>query len=421
MIKHFLYIWSVYWITVIVLPVTSVYTEVLSAFFLQLLFVVLVLGGYSWFWTTSNFGSPPIWGQFSPQNLRWMIHFSIWLSVVGTSCLIYDKIAIQGIDYSQGVAVAREEWRKQGVAREGGISSIFSVFGYLLSSGYFVAAILLVFGGNRLKKSMRYRVLVMVFLLLMLNSVLAGGRSNVLLLAVFVAGTITSVTGWSYKELFSSKFLRSLVVLFLLASFSYLLYVFSERAEATGIDAAAYVERFLPYLGLETSPWFGDWLSSGLVSGVVSHLVLAASYISHSFATTAAIFDHGLGDKTIVFLHPMNILHKLNVVGRPDSSWFLAGRFPSLPGALFYQFGAFGFAVTSLFIGFLCALANHLYLERPASILMLNFYLMMYSVLAISPILLAVDFMSFPFVFTAFILVCFSNWVIAFFRETVRQ
>jgi hypothetical protein len=206
MIKHFMFIWVGYWSAVFLLPVNPVYPAVLSAFLLQLLFVFLVIAGYSWFWVASNAARCPPWGQYAPRNLRFMILTALWLSIIGTLCLLVDKIVIQGIDYSQGIAVAREAWRKEGVEREGSISSIFSVLGYLLSSGYFVAAALIVLGGKSLGSSTRYRVISLVFILLMLNSALAGGRSNVLLLAVFIVGSVTSVRGWSYKELFYNKF-----------------------------------------------------------------------------------------------------------------------------------------------------------------------------------------------------------------------
>jgi len=192
--------------------------------------------------------------------------------------------------------------------------------------------------------------------------------------------------------------------------------VFSERAEATGIDASVYVRNFLPYLGLELSPWFSDWLDSGFISNTGSLLLLAASYITHSFATTAAIIEHGVGDKLIIFIHPMNILNKLDLLARPDSAWFLAGRFPSLPAALFYQYGAFGFSVFSLLIGFFSGVVKYLYLYRPGNIILLSLYLMMYSVLIISPLLLAIDFMSFPFVMVSFLLVFSLSGVLTALR-----
>ena len=59
---------------------------------------------------------------------------------VDLAALTYDKLFIQKIDYSAGLAFAREEWRQLGEEREGQASSIFSVIGYLLGSSYYVAA-----------------------------------------------------------------------------------------------------------------------------------------------------------------------------------------------------------------------------------------------------------------------------------------
>ncbi|QTN40173.1 hypothetical protein [Marinobacter salsuginis] len=405
MIRHFIWIWIFYWAAAAFLPASSLYESVGEAFLLQLIFLILVLLGFSWSWLAEVPDRSPICGTRKPKSLQRAIQISLIFSSIGTLCIIYDKIAIQGIDYSQGVAVAREAWRKEGVERGGGISSIFSILGYLLSSGYYVAAVLLVAFGENLKKPFLYKGILLVFILLMVNSVLAGGRSNVLLVTVFVAGAITAVSGWSYRSLFPSKGLRSSVLLLALFSFSYVLYVFSERAEATGIDISAYVKHFLPYLGLKIDPWFSEISGSGVFFDVINLLVLALSYITHSLSTAAGIIENGPGDKVIVFLHPLNILSKLGVIGRPDSSWFLYGRFPSLPAALLYQFGHFGFFVISILIGFLSAIARCIYLSFPSSIVAISFYLMMYSVLIISPLLLAIDFMSFPFVMFSFFLV----------------
>lgn len=399
----------------------SNYTGLLSAFVLQLVFVLFVFFGYSWIFMIPQAGRVPTWGQSVPKHLRLMIRVSLCLSVFGTFFLLYDKVVIQGIDYSHGVAVAREAWRKEGVSRGGQVSSIYSVLGYLLSSGYFVAGVLLVIGGKHLSQGQKYRIALLIFILLMLNSILAGGRSNVLLLAVFLVGASTSVSGWSYKALFSSVFVRWSIFLFIFLAAWYLLYVFSARAQATGIDIPNYVSGFLPYLGLSFDYNSELFREGGVISDIASLLVLAFSYVTHSFSTTAAILEHGVGDKTIIFLHPMNILFKLGLTSKPDSAWFLSGRFPSLPGALFYQFGIFGFFVISLFLGFLGGLSRFAYLRSPSNILFIGFYLAMYSVLILSPLLLAIDFMSFPFVISSFVLIFLLVFCLNFLRLIARR
>ncbi|WP_346060525.1 O-antigen polymerase [Halomonas salifodinae] len=404
MIKHFICSWLFYWLLVFLIPASSVYDLWMPAFFLQLCFIFLVLIGYSWFWFASN-ARPPEWGARILENSEKMIYVSLILSVIGTASLIYDKIIIQNIDYSQGIAVAREMWRKEGGQREGGVSSIFSALGYLLSSSYYVSAVLLIVNGKRLMASFIYKVSFLIFFLLMVNSVLAGGRSNLLLIMVFVFGAVSAVPGWSYKTMFASKALRGSIFVLLVISSFYLLYVFSERAEATGIDATSYVKNFLPYLGLKLNPWFSDKLNSGLLSSLFSLIALAISYITHSFSTVSAILDHGPGDKVIIFLHPVNIVYKLGLISRPDGLWFLSGRFPSLPGALYYQFGVLGFVVFSLLIGFLGGVSKVFYIFKPCSLVALGFYLMMYGVLVVSPLLLVVDFMSFPFVMFSFFMI----------------
>lgn len=421
MAKHFFITWLAYWLAILILPVRSIYPEVYSAFLLQISFVALVLIGYFGVVVVGGSHKPLSISREAKLDIARLIKFSLLFSVIGTLFLIYDKLYVQNIDYSQGVAVAREAWRREGEQRAGGVSSIFSVLGYLLSSGYFVAATLLVIVGNELSTLKRLIIVLLIFILLMTNSFLAGGRSNVLLIAVFVVGAIAATRSWSFKEIFSSSWLRLIIYILSFSAFVYVLYVFSERAKATGVDPLSYLNGFLPYLGLELNSHILNGMGEQILANVSSLLILSTSYITHSFSTTAAIMQHGPGSETIVFVYPMKILFKLGLTPQPDSAWFLAGRFPSLPGALYYQFGLFGYSSIAFLIGMLSGIARVCYFLYPSSVLLLCFYLTMYSVLLVSPLLLVIDFMSFPFVVVSFIFVALTRKSFEFIKLCVAD
>jgi len=399
----------------------SIYPATGEAFLLQVTFVTLVLAGYGMAHVIMKVPAVPRWGEADVLDSKSIIHAALILSIVGTAFLIYDKIYIQGIDYSQGIAFAREEWRRMGEYRDGEISSIFSVLGYLFSSGYFVAGVLTVAVKGGLSQRFRFFSLLCVFLLLMINSLISGGRSNVLLLVTLLSAAMSSQYGWNFRGFINGRFARIVVSAMILLAAAYTLYVFYERAEASNLTAVEYVTGFLPYLGLEIDGWYLDVLAEDSLVSLSAIFVLAMGYITHSFSTTAAIIDGIQEDKVIVFLHAMNIFNKLGLVAPPDSSWFLAGRFPSLPGALWYQYGVLGVFFGGFFLGVGCALAKYMFVVRASRIVPLALYVASYAVLVLSPMLLVMDFMSFPFVILSFVQVAVLRAFIGGLRGVFRK
>lgn len=405
MAKHFLGVWFIYWAVIVLLPVHSIYPATSEAFALQCIFVGLVLLAYTLAHVLLGSPALPVAGRFDIPNTPTLIRIALGMSIVGFFFLIYDKIYIQEINFSDGIAIAREEWRRVGEEREGQVSSIFSVLGYLVGSGYYVAAVLAVTQVKALSARQRVWVLLGCFVLLMVNSALAGGRSNVLLIAVLVLGAMVSRRGLSLRKLFETKLQRRTVITAAGLALSYTLFIFYQRAQASDTSAQEYVIDFLPFLGLEADGWYREIMEGGNASSLSAVLVLAVSYLTHSFATFAAIIDAPAEDKTIIFLHIEGILRKLGLLSPPDGDWFLAGRFPSFPGALWHQYGAIGFVLGSLLLGATSAIANAWTARQPSRLLPLGVFVMFYGILLLTPALLAADFLSFPFVAAAFVIV----------------
>lgn len=345
-----------------------------------------------------------------------MLKICLSVSIIGTVFLIFDKVYIQGIDYSKGLAAAREAWRREGLERGGSVSSAYSVIGYLFNSGYFIAAIIFITSGSQLTALNRFLTLILIFILLMLNSVIAGGRSNVLLMAILVSCTVASIRGFSIRELLG----RRLVILLYLAVFLsgfYMLYVFASRANASGMTPVEYVESFGPYLGLRVYDWVFEFNDPSIMMDLLALIILCIGYLTHSLATTAALVTHGTGNEIVVFVHLANIFHKMNLMDAPNVNWLLAGRFPSLPGALYYQFGFYGFVVLSLALGWLSSIGQHLYRLKPKSLIFMFINISMFSILITSPLLLVLDFMSYPFIILFLVITVFLK---SFFMSLKR-
>lgn len=409
MSKHFLGVWLIYWIAIFLLPVHSIYPATAEAFGLQCAFVVLVLGSYTLTFLILGKKTLPMADGFELPTAPMLVRVALEMSVIGVFFLIYDKIYIQGIDYTEGIVAAREEWRRLGEERDGTASSIFSVIGYLLGSGYYVAAVLAVTQVTVLTSRQRAGAILASFMLLMINSAITGGRSNVLLLAVFLSGAMVARNGLTLKKLFQNPIQRWLVVLAAGLAGAYTLFVFYQRADASDMTVQQYALEFLPDLGLEMDDWFGHILNEDIFSSLAAILILAVSYMTHSFATVAAIIDAPPEGKTIIFLHLSGILNKIGLMNAPDGNWFLAGRFPSVPGALWLQFGWFGFMSSGLLLGIMSAVAKIWTTLQPARLFPLGVFVMIYTFLLLTPVLAAVDFLSFPFVAVSFVLLSFVD------------
>ena len=82
MVKHFLGVWLIYWVTVALLPVHSIYPATAEAFALQCAFVTLVLGTYTL--TYALLGEPalPAAGRFDVPTAPTLILISLVMSIL---------------------------------------------------------------------------------------------------------------------------------------------------------------------------------------------------------------------------------------------------------------------------------------------------------------------------------------------------
>ena len=334
------------------------------------------------------------------------------LSLIGFLFLIYDKVFIQGINYSEGLAFAREQWRQQGEGREVEVSSIFSVFGYLFSSSYFVAAILSITQNNILTTYQRFGTLLLCLLFSISNTIITGGRSTLFLFVVFILISLSSRNLITLqKSIFNKKLSLVLFFIFLFIA-TYFILIFYQRAELSDTDANLYVLNFLPYLGLMPVEWYENFLDDSTFSSISLMLVLGLSYLTHSFATTAAIIDGPIENSILIFVHANNLLRKLGLSLFSYDEWFLSGRFPSLPGAFLHQFGAFGFVFASIFLGSINAILKRWRKLCPTHLFPLGTLIMVEVILILSPLLFAGDFLSFPFILTELIIIFYIDKII---------
>jgi hypothetical protein len=331
---------------------------------------------------------------------RW----SLLLSLVGLACLIVDRVFIQGIDFSKGIAVARYVWGESGETRAG-VSSLFSVLGYFFGFFFFVTAVLLQLHWERFTARDRKLLLAGVVCLVFANSALTGGRTILLIaLAMSVAaGVLRASIGLRW---FPGRSLRvlGLGLVALLMAVSYSLYVFSERASASDTPAAVYSTGFAKYLGGTPTRAYHelDELPSAVLPA--AHFgVVAGMYLTHSYGTFVYMLDARERSGSILFGFVRSLLERSGLRGVAAGEWSLAGRFPSLPGGLFYDFGWAGFYAGALFLGLSLGLSPLLARLNFAGGVGLVVACLVLICALLSPLLFALDVLSVPFMIIGFL------------------
>jgi hypothetical protein len=340
----------------------------------------------------------------SLPELRMVIMVSLAIGVFGFASLVIDRVFIQHIDYSQGIAVARELWRKAGEEREG-VSSPLSVLGYLFGFSYFVATTVAHLHWEQLRKSDRGVILLVSSMLVVGNSLLTGGRSIVLvqLAAIASVGTLRKVMGLSFMPGRGARALVGVIVTVIVA-LSYSLYVFSERASVGKTLPAIYAQGMVEHLGGETTDAFGGLERMPFIVGSLGQFgTLAGAYLTHSFGTyeSALEFEQRPGSVSFAFLR--QLLHKSGLLREDDEGWPLEGRFMHLPGSLWYDFGWVGFVVGAIVLGALVGGAPALATALGGGILAIGISEFALLTGLLAPLLLSMDILSVPFMMLGFL------------------
>lgn len=396
MLKRFCGAWMLYWIIYWVQPVHSIYPGIPEAFLLQISFVTITAAFYL-IGVSGSGGTAALVpsGIFDPQYAKFVIKSGIVISVIGLSFLLYDKVGVQEIDYSQGLAIARQEWRVLGEERSSAASSIFSVLGYLFGGAYFLSLALAVSEVTPLTDKQRFFYIFISLLIIILNSAITGGRSSILLAIVFCCFGYFTRINIDRSGLFVST--KYNIYFKILLSFGgiYVLYIFYLRALASDQFVGAYSLYFLEYLGLAPSEWFARIAYETSWGEGLALLNLSVSYLTHSMTTTAAILQTTDQTGDVLFVNFMQIGSKFGLFAQP-TEWFLAGRFASLPGALYLQYGLIGTVIGSAFLGMAAGAMAKKFSLQPTRFLFFFFCSIIELILLMSPFLFAGEFLFFP-------------------------
>lgn len=266
----------------------------------------------------------------------WVLKASIFcfiVSFIGVSLIYWDRVYIQGVDYSQGVSVAREAWREQASIREG-VSSFYSVVGNLFFPFVYVSLMFSVIYGDYFKSS--FWLFVLSIILVLGFSLMTGGREAVL---VFIAILVSSIAfriyvgfSWLPRRLFvTAIFIFSLALL-------YSIYISLLRAEGSGFEVDEYA-----YLTAKKLMGAAD---PGLLTVIPDSLAPVALYFVHVKWVFIDIASCGSceGVSTFRLIYALFVGYLGGLFGG-GGDIALVEYYPnwiSLNGSLYYDFGWVG-------------------------------------------------------------------------------
>lgn len=341
-----------------------------------------------------------IYNIYPPKYLNTIIYYTTFLSIISVCFIIFDRIIIQGIDYSKGVVFAREQWRIVGEDRDG-FSSVFSLIGNMLSGFPIILASLLYLYYERLNGRVLFISLIGAILTIGGSTFLTGGRSIVMMfsLSLLLIGLIRRFRGIGFIPKKTSTFLRINFSVIFISAFIYTVYVFHLRAVAGGNSSLTYMVSTLEHLG---GKYLGEerYMTS-FMSDVVNYLNITGAYLVHSVWTLQSILDLNNYDGVVTFtFYRVNLARVIDM--KTSTGWDFSGLFSTYLGAFYYDYGLGGAILSSILIGVLMFVSTLILYSKDLTILHIGIFLSSMYIVMLSPLLFAADIMSFPFILFGF-------------------
>lgn len=274
-----------------------------------------------------------------------LINFIRLATLFGPIFLLIDRLYIRELDITSGVSYLRYEMQKNS---SGGVSSIFSILGYLGSAqSFWLLTRLIVFPSIQNYRSNVIDVFLIASSILGI-SLLTGGRTTLFILFGFIYSSLyCRINLLKNKIYFKAKSLIYVGMMLILVLY-YVNYVFKDRATLNNINTQEYYSSIISYLHGKEKP--GTNLSDKSDFYIYSQLTLA--YFVHQFWVLQKTMDlpENFKKGDAVFVGWKTIFAKTNLIRSPES-WYYGGFYIPFVGVFIYEFGNFlGFIMCLCFI-----------------------------------------------------------------------
>ncbi len=342
----------------------------------------------------------------SGRQLNFNIYFTSICSILGFFLILYDRVFIRGIDYSNGLRAARYEWLESG----GG--SFASVTGNLMIPLSYVALYFLISYRNKVRKLKVLLLIVSASLGIVGHAALNGGRSNILI--AFFLSLILFIFKGRYDFQAKRKTYKSFILFtsVLLPILTFVIYLTNQSAQMANISMLELVE--LGVYGLYGSPTENfEYIDND----GVAIFVYIFSYLFHGSWTAEALYT--LKNSNYIsqlpgsyLFYPLSVLaSSLKIIDSPMELGYFSdsGAFLSLPGAIYYDFGFLGIVIGTFITG--VAVSISVYYLSYKRVTLFGFGIAIYPVIValMSPILPAYGLMYLNFVVYAYVVMGILN------------
>ena len=401
MIRKFVLVYVGLWIFIYaldaLLPAESIFSHRLEVIFLNGVYVLIsslvaiILSNTLFNGTSTNHIKLRIEGIGINLLMKWLIS----ISLIGAVCFFYDKVFVQGIDYTQGLASGRYQLQAN---REGasGISSIASAIGYIFGAfSFFLYALTFTFFEKITSRTRIFGFLVSVITIAVI-SFLTGGRTSILLLFGISTGCIIIRKLLDLKWVPFNKIQMSLATAFIFGGLLYLIFVFQSRADANNKLAHIYTIGMISHMNGNITQSFNDLSEiSDDISSYVYFGTLVGVYATHSNWTFEGVLELTERKGNAMFLAWRNLLAKFGLM-RPSKEWEFYGIFISWPGGVYHDYGHIGLLIFAIIHGILITLTKQMIYQYGINVLTMGFFMLISIITFSSPFILASDVLMFP-------------------------
>jgi hypothetical protein len=268
----------------------------------------------------------------------------ILLSLTALLLVVYDRVFIQGVDYSKGIAHAREMWRALATEREGA-SSLFNVVGNLFFPFVFFSVgycVLFFESAVKLRKNF-YLSIILVFVF----SVVTGGRE--LLLVLFGVFLSSLALRFAVGLPVLAKVMKKDFLTVFCMAFFFAVYVGYLRSQSYDFGMDEYARSLATRLGAAGKKT--DGLSTYTPDAVLPVLIYLA-HVKWEFINAIA---HGGGEGLSTFRQVFKMLLdylylSFDWVDYKSPSY--SPNWISLVGSIYYDLGWIGIFLYSLVLVF---------------------------------------------------------------------
>lgn len=341
----------------------------------------------------------------SQEQLYFNIKITSYGSVIGFLLMLYDRVFIRGIDYTKGLRLARYTW----LHSTGG--SYPSIIGNLLVPLGYLCIFFFIVHQNTIHKKYKRLLLISAITSIVGHAALNGGRSNLLIAAVFALISYTLKYQVKGKKLIliNPKIVKLLPIVSI--GFVYVALITFSSASMGNVDM-----KTLSYLGIESL--YGqvtDWFGKVDIIGELAYLIIYfIAYLYHGQWTAQFAYSLTTREGNYTFYSISIILERLGIINEPFKQGYFSetGAFISLPGAFYYDFGYFGLIISSIIVGLLFAVAL-IFINRNKFIsgTKLGYIYFMLFLVFMSPILPAYGLMYLNFIIFSFIAIDILNYL----------